>query len=329
MEGRKEIVREEGREKLPDNVVIVERPEARYRIVYERHVGERSPEEIGKPDALAAEFISAIGYASKFRAEELAKSYWEQKREEAGPDASREEDHFKSRRIPFYFIDITDPKRDILNKAKLTSVWLKAGEAGLAGGFAAAAAIEEIRKVKSGEKMSRREFLGFLGAGAGTAYFGTHLLDVLVKFALTRGKNPPKESGALRKIQRTVGTIEEKLHPETEAVLLTLRNALWAEKLASIAADLEKETGRRPEITFPVGAEHFGLEAMLATPSEKRTESIRKFLKIFGLKSAATELSVIARLEYSDAEKRWVAAKIFNAPELQKIEKELWPENTP
>ncbi|MFY9462319.1 MAG: twin-arginine translocation signal domain-containing protein [Candidatus Sungiibacteriota bacterium] len=327
MEGGKEIIREGEKEKLPDNVVVVERPEARYRIIYEKHEGSRSPEEIGKPTALAVEFISATGYGRKFAAEALAESYWEEKRQEAGGNSS-EENYVKQNRIPLYFIDVTDPGREILDKARLASVWVKAAQTSLAGGFTASMAIEAIRKAKSEQKLSRREFLGFLGGAAGTAFLGIQLLDFLVKLALAKEKTPPGEATLTRKIQRKVGAAAERIHPETEAILLTFRNALWAQKLETIAGELQKEIGRKPDITFSVGAEHFGLEEMLGVASESRIESIKNFLNVFGLKSAAQELSAIARVEYSAREARWIATKIINDPELKKIEKTLWPGNT-
>jgi hypothetical protein len=86
--------------------------------------------------------------------------------------------------------------------------------------------------------------------------------------------------------------------------------------------------GRRPEITFSVGKDHVGLPEMLQEVPESRVQSVQRFLKFFGLHGADVEISAIAKLVWSDADKKWAAVKIFKDPELKKIEKSIWPENT-
>lgn len=318
------LTAETNKEKVPDNVVILERPEARYRIVYEKHVGQRSPEEIGRPNALVVEYVSQSGYAKKWLAESLIESFWEQKREESGGKQD-EEKYLKKNQTPLYFIDIIDPER-ILDKEMLNVTALKTLETSLAGGFIGFGLIEARRQIKTKQGMSRRQFLKLSGSALGTLYFGPMLLDLLLKLA-DLGEKTVKESSEIRRVQRTIGKIQEKLHPETEGIILTFRNALWAQKLETIAKELTKQGAQRPEVGIGVGGDHFGIEDMLNSPPQKRLEAISKFLKVFGSEQALPNISPIARLEYSEKEKRWIATQIINDPELEKLEKELKNKN--
>ena len=161
-------------------------------------------------------------------------------------------------------------------------------------------------------------FLKLFGAGAIGVYTGTQLLDELVEFYQSRKKEHFRESIVGRKFRE----VQETIHPETEAVFTTFRNAIWAQKLEFLAHRLKNDN--TPELAMMAGSYHSGLENMLKENSEKRLRSIKRFLKIFGV-GGSFSLSPIARIEYK--ENRWFATEVIKEPELEKIEKELWPEN--
>ena len=66
-----------------------------------------------------------------------------------------------------------------------------------------------------------------------------------------------------------------KIHPETEILYLTLRNAVIAEKAKTLA----KNHKGRPHIAIVLGAGHVGIEDML-TVTQKRMEKITRFGKL-------------------------------------------------
>lgn len=304
--GKLTIMRQEAPqniEKIPDNIEIIERAEAVYRIIYERHEGGRTKEELGHPDAFVAEYISAVSYGRPHLAESLAVSYWEQKKEEARGEGS-EEAHVKSLEIPFYFIDATDPARAI-DKAHIRATYLKAIETGLAGASSFLVSRELLKKQKEG--MTRRQFLKIGMLGSASAYFGTNLLDLFVKL----GEKLATPKGYADKARRAIINVQEKLHPETEGVMRTFRDALWAQKLQSIAQELGQALGRKPEIAFAVGKDHVGLAEMLEMPPEKRIQAIQRFLKFFGLREVETDIAAIAKLKWHETDKNGLRLKFL------------------
>lgn len=59
----------EKKEELPENVVIIERPEGKFRIVYGMHSIEQDPKDIGNADALVLEM--AGDYSDSSSAQKL------------------------------------------------------------------------------------------------------------------------------------------------------------------------------------------------------------------------------------------------------------------
>jgi hypothetical protein len=316
---------ESSKEKLPDNVVVLERPEARYRIIYETHTLPHSPEEFGSPDAIALELVSTGEYRfdNKEAAEKTIIDFWNLKLKQAPADkkteAAAELNYIKGNNIPLYLMDIIDPTFHFTQQVKFYDQLLKSAEIGAAAGAAGYIGYKLARKKLRDEPMTRRDFLKLTGAGMASAYFGTQILDDLVESSYAQRVRHTKLSGAARALQG----INEKIHPETEGLILTLRNALWAQKLEAIAGHLTNKLGRRPEIAVRVGAYHVGIEDMLQEPSHKRSNSLKRFIGRFGNPGEDVSFSDIARIEFSQKDNKWVATDIFKEPVLEEIEKSL------
>lgn len=320
-----------------ENVVILERPEARYRIVYEKHNLPHSIEEIGKPDILVIEYFQS---GREFREDapaaavseySNARSRMASKEEQAKFDESRE--YLQQNKIPICLIDISESGTGFGKKVKWRWAIIRTAEmvlSGLAINFIGIDLLKKFidKRVKKLEKekeakMSRRDFLKFLGAGSVAAYGGTHYLDAALISASPEGSSghlaPSAASRKMRQIQETV-------HQETEALTLTLRNAVWAQKLQTIAADIALGLDRKPEIAMQAGAMHTGLEDMLAKKPEERIKIIKDIMKKFG-PDKEVDLASIVRANLWGGSDFPQKIDLIRDPELEKLEKELWPKN--
>src|SRR3989344_4415466 len=104
---QKQRERSENAPQPPKNVVFVERPEARYRIIYEYHGRAHTPDVLGAIDALGLEAVT-VGRMTKQNAETSSEVFWTkyQKRSFRGRSGSLEEVLVRES-VPVYFIDIT------------------------------------------------------------------------------------------------------------------------------------------------------------------------------------------------------------------------------
>lgn len=313
----------ETKEELPDNVILLERPEARYRIIYELHNLPHGADAIGYPDALALEGAALRGtFEDRESVEKFISIYWQQKLSRAPKgkfkEAIAQESYIINQKIPLYLIDIGDPHLNFDSVVSTRSALKRAEAVGSLGAvtYGIAKVLERRREKKD---LTRRDFLKLFGAGAISAYTGTQLLDVLVELYQENKKEHFRQSA----VESNFRKIQEIIHPETEAAILTFRNAIWAQKLEFLARRLRKE--KKPELAMIAGVYHSGLENMLKEDQDKRLNSVKRFLKIFG--GGSISLSPVARVEFK--ENRWRATEIVKEPRLEKIEKELWPVNTP
>lgn len=316
------------KEKLPENVKIIERPEARYRIIYEHHGYQHSPEEIGRPDLLVVERFALGGsYENKDEIEARTADFWEETAKKPGgkPQGviSEAEKHLIRNKTPLYFIDVGDPEGFLFSAVK-DSLEIKGLENIVAAGALGYVGVKVAKdKIKGKASMTRRDFLKLSGAGVMAAFTGTELLDSLITEYRALGKHYQKNA-AERKLQH----LREKIHPETTFIMITFRNLLWAEKLQTIAKHYEIMHHRKPEIALMLGAFHSGIENALAEAPEKRLAVIKRFLETFVKKRGLLAITDIAKTEFSDKEKRWIATEIFKDPKLEKIEKSIWPVST-
>lgn len=313
-------------EKPPENVHILERPEARYRIIYERHDRPLSSEMIGHPDILAVEATEM-----KPQTREAAQQFVES---DLGMDIAHmpffplkqawleQMSHLTT--MPVYYIDVADLAGGLEKIGRWGGQFLKILEVPILP----AAIMYGVEKGREGIKqkgINRRDFLKLMGAGTAGLWTGTQLLDLASSVFESRAEGHPRYS-TWRHAQRS---LNEKVHPETEGLAMTLRNAIWAQKLQFLAPELRRKLERKPVIGIKIGAQHSGLEDMLAVNGERRAASIERFLKAFrALGGKNILISSIIHAEFSKEENRWVVQDIKKEPILKNIEEKLWPENT-
>ncbi|MBI2640749.1 MAG: hypothetical protein HYW91_02605 [Candidatus Sungbacteria bacterium] len=321
MEGEKQFeTPTRQKEKLPDNVVVVERPEARYRIVYEIHKIPHTPEEIGHPAVLAVEFVS-FRYDTPAGAEDILERFWEHKAEGAGKSMQErvgtERKYLEERHIPIAFVDV--PYEDVeaaLSNEKFISF------VEVATAVTSAQYVKEKLSGLREEGFSRREFLKLSAAGMLGAYTGLELLNTLLDLYWATKSGHGKMSPPERKLIK----LQETVHPELKAIILTLRNAIFARKLYALANHFNLVKGEKPEIAITVGAAHTGLEDMLLEDPLRRGEVLEKFFSTFGIDKGKISISPIAVAMFSTEEGRWVVKEIFNDPLLNQIERK-WRAN--
>lgn len=100
------------------------------------------------------------------------------------------------------------------------------------------------------EKLTRRRFLKKSIKALGGLYFmmspGFHRFPYDVK-SMIAGR--PNVKGAEGAVQRFLVDLEEKIHPETTFVILTLRNYLLAQKMKTIIKSLGRGD-KKPEFSY-------------------------------------------------------------------------------
>jgi len=302
-------------EELPENIKILDLPEARYRIIYENHILSHSPEVLGNADALAVEVGGDThDYGNPSEAPHISV--------ENGLFVGKpnEKDRAFVQRIvttrtPVYFMDLVDRKgfgrMEALGSTTLTSAeWVAAAAAGK----------YLVDRVKSGEKVSRRDFLR---GSLATALIAKGTVDAAAKVNsvvdIASGVHTKKSE-----FGKMLTQANETINPELTAFVLTFRNAIWAHKLQQIASTLRNEKGRKPEIALKIGAGHSGIEGMLQMDPADRLSYIKKVTRVL---SAVTEIgpqalsiSSMGRFQYSSAVDKFVPTRAYHDPELEKIE---------
>lgn len=290
--------KQESQEKLPENVEIIETPEAKFRIIYSRHDIASQPEDMGKADAVAFEGIG--DYTTKRQAEFLVVDLYDNR--SSAPIVKRAKQEGK----PIFFIDISEH-----DTADLIQKGLRALEVGVGFSLLLSLSKDIINK----NKISRRDFLKKAAKGLGGLYFFSHIPKIIVS-ALDNIDGRSKQGA----ISRFLSDLDEKIHPETESIVLTLRNHLMAQKLTYIASHMRQSINKKPEIGLVIGAAHTGIEKALLEKNKERIALIDKLLRVPGLGKSRERIATIARLDFDEKPYNWVA-QILEDPELIPIEK--------
>lgn len=284
---------------LPKNVVIVETTEARMRIIYGKHDTVQPSADLGQADLVVLE-TGSYDYSNRASAIRLMNMV------ESDIQYPEVLEKAEAERKPVYFIDIASA--DFI---PILSNFLAVAEAGAAIFLLANLAQKDLPR----EQVSRRDFFKKTGKGVGAAWLFSQSAEMVNRIIMDRKTD---ETSAKRIIQRVVTDLNEMAHPETHALLLTLRNYLWAQKLKTIAADT-LVVDRKPEIAMVVGALHHGLESALQKDDEQRTRLIDTLLSVPGLEEARRKVANIARLDFDASSKQW-EARIFKDPVLAGLE---------
>lgn len=300
----------EEKEKLPPNVVMVETPEAKFRIAYGTHSTEQKPEELGKPDALMLESLGLIDYTSskKLVEEEFDKKVREsiqyrkiikRAEEKEKPIFLGDITEWESAALLQFGLQFLEPMIGVLLLGSLLRSWVK----------------EKLTNLPK-KKLTRREFLK---KSISALYFLSDLPGGVIRY-LFEEEGILDEKSASRAVERFLWDLNEKIHPETKAIIVTLRNHLMAQKMKTISERLEIQN-RKPEVTTVVGAFHHGIEEALEEDDEERVKLVDKLLSVPGLEKTREKIATIARLDFNKEKDGWELTEQFKDPHLLKIEK--------
>lgn len=289
--------RPESKEELPSNVVV-ETPEAKFRIAYGLHPVEMKPEVLGKSDALMIETGVVFNYTLPKKLVEKNFNRDIRRSTQYGKIIEKAEREEK----PIFLGDITEWRTAFLLQIGLKVLELTVGIALLKN---------LIKSLLENEKMTRREFLKKTAAGI---YLSSEMPSYIS--LLLSGD----EKSAGRAIEKFLTDLNERTHPETNAILLTLRNYVMAQKLKTIAEKLGIKN-RKPEVAIAIGKRHSGIEKALEKEDEERVRLVNKLLSIPGLKKTRENIATIAQFDFNEKENKWELTDQFKDPYLSKIEK--------
>lgn len=265
---------------FPSNVVHFETSNAIYRIVYSLHHQTTKEEDVGDVDAIAIELAN-----SEYNTKQDANITFHYLSKSIGNIGIIEA--AKKKGFPVFLIDVSTKQNLFLN----LTFGLKCVEA-TTGLFVLSSLFKDI-----GKKLTRRDFLRISAKTGFSIWSLLHLEETVHN--LIKGKNPQYISTRLLELS----------HPETVAIILTLRNHIWAQKLETITKTLS--TKRKPIIALIIGKGHTGVERALAKDEEERLEIIRTLM----LGSKTKEEATIARFDFING--RW-ETQIFFDPEMIK-----------
>lgn len=280
------------KEKLPENVAIVETPKADFRIIYRaaHHVYGISPETLG--NNYDGVFLEKMGdYSVSEESEEMVKQASKLK------DFCQIVEKAKKEKKPIFFGDLITTEGYVFSQLQYA---LKKIET---SGVVLYPLLSLAREIE----------MDWLKSTLIGGYLGTHLAeDILgVRSALKEGKIP-------RKLRKFLITLNERVHPETHAIVLTLRNYLFAQKMYTIPKMLEKE-GKKPELAIVIGGAHSGIEKALRTAEKKRLKRINWLTKTPGLRKERERIATVGMAEWIEEKKGWKTT-ILKDPGLLPIE---------
>lgn len=286
------------KEQLPHNVALVERPEARYRILYENHqyFYKHSVAEIRGAHAIALEGITTFSEKIHFRK----------------PLNRETVSYIRENNIPLYLFDIqSDGDYAQLYNISYNLLNIESAVGEIAQAYAGIKAAQAVVK----GKMSRRDFLK-TGAAAAVGAKGYLAQSIIAD-----------ESRQLNAQERSLVEAREKISPELDAITFTLRNALWAYKLKTVIVPEEAErSGGKPEIASIVGYEHTEFETMLQKDPKELLEIIakvmdllKKALAFFNASKPQLDITAVARYDYDKMTDEGVRSDYRSDTELEKV----------
>jgi hypothetical protein len=287
----------------PPNVVIVETPEGIFRIAYGRHDVPQNPEDVKGVDAIMLESGMLQYYLNQEEAiREFPLLYESVQYKNLIKEAAKAKQ-------PIYLTDL-DPRMENAILAFLLQTAEGMGAIGLDLWLLYLLGLKVITKSK---KITRRDFLKLLLLAG---YFGTQLGE---SFTYPIEGNI-EEDTLTSKINRFLINLNEKIHPETHMVILTLRNLIMAQKLTTIAKELQQKIGKKPEIGIVVGARHIGIEDALKMSKKERMEIIKRILNIPALEKLREGIATIARFDYKHEKGQWELTEFYKDPNLLELE---------
>lgn len=276
------------KKELPKNIVIKELPYATFRIIYGKHNIEQDPKDIEGLDGVVLEGIG--DYSTIESAYKILEACYE------SIQYKRIVEKAEKDRQSIFFADIVEEDVTIALQESLLNIEPIAGVLLL---------VSLVNDALKKQKMTRREFLKRSGKLLSGLFFSTHILEYPLWLT-------GKDEEARSIINRFVLDLNERIHPETNLIVLTLRNHLLAQKMQTIAEFTNSER-KKPEIGIIIGHAHIGIERSLEKKSEERTEIIKKILNFTVSNRIKEKIAKICWFNFHPKTNRWNAV-IFEDP---------------
>lgn len=288
----------ESEEKLPPNVKVVDTEKGKFRIAYGVHPSfgffnvEMKPEELGNADALVPE-LADFDYTSR---KELVEERFNKSHcfSEYDLQYGKLIKKVKKEGKPIFLADITEPK---------TIEMIRQGLSFSEGVVAGALLGSLLLDYSKGEKWTEIETLKTIAS----IYFSSEAIgDMLAGLSYKIRHGILDEKSISRNIARFLSDLNERIHPETNFLIVTLRNSLFAQKLETIAERLGSEIkDRKPEVAITIGGRHHGIEKALKKEDKRRVWLINKLLSVPGLKKTREKIATIARFDFNKEKNMW------------------------
>ncbi|OGY88048.1 MAG: hypothetical protein A2233_04690 [Candidatus Kerfeldbacteria bacterium RIFOXYA2_FULL_38_24] len=290
--------------KLPENVIRIKKPEGIYRLVLsDSHATQESVSTVDGSDGVILEGDVIIFGDFNYSDPKIAKRAIE--------TAARRDEQYKDIILwcqqndkPIYYTDL-----QYIKLIPFIQKILRGLEFGVAANLLMRFGVNITKK-----PINRRDFLK-LTAGA---FLATPTLEDFL-FILDKDNN--HHTSAVSATRDRLGEVNEKMHPETHAIIRTLRNCLMAQKWKTIMQiSATSQTGHKPEIAQVVGAMHTGIEDALNEDDSERIATIKQLLSVPGLEEDRKKIASIARVLYSKKTQTWVVTE-YQDPLLKPLEK--------
>lgn len=291
-------------EALPNNIEIVKTAQGTFRIIYGVHIIKQDPADLGSNfsgvvlETGTADYLTPEGLEKLL---EMAQSHPIQRQLTDVMVRLAQEQR------SIYLGDVADSEILVASlKVPLAVETLLAG----AIGAAVLSTFSDARKKHAQAPLSRRELLKLAAAGTAAGVAEAYLTFPLVTGASTTaamitGATLPKD--AMR--------LQEEIHPELYALLVTLRNFIFASKLEAIKQH-DQDASSAAELAIILGAGHTGVENALRMDPQVRAKAINEYLRYLPTIDRE-KLTKIVRLDYDRQAAKWQTTETFDDPKLK------------
>ncbi len=255
---------------------------ADYLLYYTRHDVQTSPEIVNRSDALILESIT------DFRDDKKTKKSVEHALFDKTSPYHEAVRAAAEQGKPIFLLDLsraTAKSQNMLetkngeDQDEMSKNELKVAIEGSLGlGAIMWAAVDLKRMITDNPKMSRRNFLKFLGKSATGLALTSPLIGRMTGYISTKGTGlEPDESSVSRKAQKVFEDATYRTNLDRSKTIHT-RNDLWAQKSEKVAKYLQAELGRKPSLALSMGADHVGIERSIKENDETRLARLSKEL---------------------------------------------------
>lgn len=282
----------------------IERPEAKYRAIFNVHSREISASDL--PQRLDALFIETYNFNyDEFKERDGWRLRQPERASRSFIESLKIAKNFEAR---IYFGDVPLSGMEIFNQRISWPTFLRLIEF-----FAGYCTLVSVNKHITKKKLNRRDFLR-LGAKGLLGAWGASNLAKLSGFLIAR-------PGKINSVAKALNEIDDRLHPED--LDLNLRNSVMADKMMYIGERLASQLSRKPEIAISGGAAHSRLMEFVKAGPEFCQKVILsypwKYLRPAVAGGNLEYLSLVVGLDYHPRFDLWIVQEKFHNPAIQGI----------